>query len=162
MTTTGAEQPGSPRVDVRAATSSDVPALVELMSAFYQEASHTLDQSIATGAFERLLREPQLGGIWLAWAANEVAGYVVLSTRYTMEYGAPSGYVDDLYVAPRFRRAGCARALMQRLLGECRVRGCRSVQVEVGQDNAAALDLYREFGLDVVRDGRVLAAWRIE
>lgn len=126
------------------------------------EASHALDKSIATGAFERLLREPQLGGIWLSRAANEVAGYIVLSIRFTMEYGAPSGYVDDLYDVPKFRRKGCARALMQRLVDESRDRGCHSVQVEVGQDNVAALALYREFGLEVLRDGRVVAAGRIE
>lgn len=51
---------------------------------------------------------------------------------------------------------------MRRVLGECRDRGCRSLQVEVGQDNAAALALYREFGLEVLRDGRVVAAGRIE
>lgn len=162
MTLTAAKRAGSPPVEVRAATSRDVPVLVDLMSAFYQEASHRLDKSNAADAFEGLLREPQLGGTWLAWVAEEVAGYIVLSVRFTMEHGALSGYVDDLYVAPRFRRTGCGRALMQRLFDDSRDRGCRSLQVEVGRDNAAALALYRGFGLEVPGDGRVLAAGRIE
>ena len=46
------------------------------------------------------------------------ASHAVLCLRYTMEHGAPSGYVDDLYVTPAFRRQQVASRLLQALVDE--------------------------------------------
>jgi ribosomal protein S18 acetylase RimI-like enzyme len=69
-------------------------------------------------------------------------GIAVLTLRYTMEHGALSGYIDDLFVRPEFRRQGIARALLSELLDECQRRSCKSIYVEVGDRNVAAIELY--------------------
>ena len=73
-----------------------------------------------------------------------------------MEHGAQSGYIDDLFVKPEFRRQHIARALICELFDECRRRNCKSIYVEVGNQNAAALNFYRQFGLAPFQDGREL------
>jgi GNAT superfamily N-acetyltransferase len=60
------------------------------------------------------------------------AGHAVLTLRYTMEHGVLSGYIDDLFVKPQFRRQRIARALLSELFDECRRRTCKSIYVEVG------------------------------
>lgn len=143
-------------VFVRRATLDDVPALVVLMREFYAESSYPLDNEWASGAFRKLLSNPSLGCAWLAGAGRNSIGHAVLTARYTMEHGASSGYVDDLYVEPGYRRQGIGFALLERLFHECRVRELASVYVEVGQSNRPALALYAKFGLAPVTDGRVL------
>ena len=143
-------------VSVRCATPEDIPALVLLMEAFYAESSHRLDNELASGAFGKLLSNPSLGCVWLARAGDRSIGHAVLATRYTMEHGAASGYVDDLYVEPEYRRQGVGFALLEGLFHECRVRELASVYVEVGQSNRPALALYAKFGLAPVMGGRVL------
>ena len=141
---------------VRRASQDHVDLLVSLMQHFYAEAGYQLNCSWARASFLTLLSEPTLGCVWVAYAQDKAVGHAVLSVRYTMEHGSLSGYVDDLFVEPEYRRRGVARALLSALFEECRARGCKSVQVEVGQSNVAARELYTEFGLAPYRDGRIL------
>jgi len=148
----------STEVAVRAAMAEDVTSLVLLMQEFYAESGYQLDSQWATTSFVALLSEPDWGCIWLAHSGGQPIGHLVLSVRYTMEHGGLSGYVDDLFVRPSFRRKGVAHALLHALFEDCHARGCRSVQVEVDSANAAALGLYAKFGLIPHDDGRLLLA----
>ena len=69
--------------------------------------------------------------IGLRDSGNVAAGHAVLTFRYTMEHGALSGHIDDLFVKPEFRRQRIARALVSELFDECKRRRCKSIYVEV-------------------------------
>ena len=147
---------GSPPYLTRAAREADIDALVGLMAAFYAESGYALDADWATASFRTLLAQPTLGAVWLAQADHGAVGHAVLTVRHAMEFGGPLGVVDDLYVAPAWRRRGIAGALLDALRGECRSRGCKAWQVEVGADNAGAQALYRRFGFAPVSSARQL------
>ena len=134
-------------VQVRRADLSDIPPLIELMREFYAESLFSLDTARAARSFTTLLSHQAYGAAWLGWCDDRVAGYVVLTQRFTMEFGAPDGFVDDLFVRPPFRRGGVAKALLQALMTESRERGLRAIHVEVDPANVAANALYRQFGL---------------
>ena len=144
-------------LQVSRATVADVDPLLALMRDFYAESGFVLDRSTHETAFTHLLSNPAIGAVWMARKGDVPAGHVVLAVRFTMEHAGLSGYVDDLYVRPGFRQLGVARRLLEELVADCRARGCRSLQVEVGADNRPALALYSSFGLHPVTDGRVLA-----
>lgn len=139
---------------MRLATASDIPDLVTLMQEFYAESSYPLDRAWAARAFSDLIAEPSRGAVWLMEVDGAVAGHVVLSVRFAMEFGGLIGYVDDLFVRPAFRRRGAARAGLEALVAECRRRRCHSMHVEVDPGNAAACSLYRRFGFAAGADGR--------
>jgi len=141
-------------VTVRLAGPSDIPQLVELMEEFYAESSFPLDRDWAARAFAALMAEPARGAVWLLEVGREAAGHVVLSLRFTMEYGGLSAYIDDLFVRPAFRRRGAATAGLDALIAECRHRGCRSLHVEVDPQDTAAMTLYRRYGLAPAPDRR--------
>ena len=82
------------------------------------------------------------------------AGYIVLTTRHSMEFGGLDGFVDDLFVRPAFRRHGVGTSLLTELFRECSERRVLAVHVEVGSDNAPAQALCRRFGLS--NNGRKL------
>ena len=126
------------------------------MREFYAESSYSLDTPWAIASFSTLLGNRELGGVWIAEAGSTAAGHAVLTVRYTMEHGALGGYIDDLFVRPDFRKLGIGYALVSALVEECRRRGCKSIHVEVGDSNSAALRLYGRFGLMRYRDGRIL------
>lgn len=146
---------------VRIADSDDAEKLIDLMRAFYAESGFSLDPQWAREAFHRLFDNPALGCVWLALQRGAPAGHAVLTLRYTMEHGALSGYIDDLFVQPAFRRQGIARALLSELVAECRRRGCRSMYVEVGNQNVPAIKLYEQIGLKPFQDGRVLLSGQL-
>ena len=141
-------------IGVRLATSSDIDALVDLMREFYAEAAFPLDREWAARSFADLLAEPSRGAVWLLLVEGRVVGHVVLSVRFAMEFGGLSGYIDDLFVRPAFRRYGAATAGLEALVSECRRRGCKSLHVEVDPSNVAATGLYARFGLAPGADER--------
>lgn len=143
---------------VREATPADIPALIELMREFYAESAYELDGRTAALAFQALLTAPERGKVWLALAEHSPAGHIVLSLRFAMEHEGLIGHIDDLFVKPELRRLGIGRRLVAELRRYCQSAGCRALHVEVGDSNRAALALYEQFGLHVLRDGRVLAS----
>jgi GNAT superfamily N-acetyltransferase len=125
----------------------DIPALVELMEEFHGEGGYTLDRRWAEASFRRLLDEDTFGAVWIARENEAVAGYVVLTLRYTMEFGALAGMIDDLFVRPAFRRRGIGSGLLEALMSTCRTIQVAAVHVEVDPRNAPASALYARVGL---------------
>jgi ribosomal protein S18 acetylase RimI-like enzyme len=147
---------------IRLAGTEDVTALVELMHEFYAESNYPLDRDWAAGAFLKLLAHPELGCVWVADCGATVSGYVVLTFRYTMEHGALSGHVDDLFVRPDHRGRGVGIGLLSELLAECKRRSCGAIHVEVGNDNVAAMSIYKRLGLGESHDGRLFLQGRLD
>lgn len=145
---------------IRAASASDIPALVALMEEFYAESSFPLDREWAAASFAALLADPSLGGAWLAEVEGAHAGYAVLTVRFSMEYGGRDGHIDDLYVRPDYRRRSVARELLAALFEEGRRRGLLAVHVEVGENNTAARSLYMGFGLHARHERTVILTAR--
>ena len=146
---------------VRNAAQADIPALVDLMQEFYAEAGYPLDRGWAAASFSALLSDDSRGAAWVVSHDTEPAGYVVLTVRFSMEYGGLDAFIDDLFVRLPFRRRGLGRAALDALFGECERRGVLAVHVEVGADNGAAKALYRGYGLDPPSDGRQMLTTRL-
>ena len=58
-------------------------------------------------------------------------------------------HINNLAVAPEFRRAGVATALLDRVLREGRKLGVRRATLEVRRSNEIARSLYEQFGFTV-------------
>lgn len=147
-------------ITTRRATTEDVPLLVALMREFYAESDFLLDSQWATDSFRALLSDDSKGAVWIVCHNSDPAGYVVLTLRHSMEYGAQDAFIDDLYVRPVHRRQGLGRQALSALFAACGQLGVRAVHVEVGRDNVAAQALYKGFGLGVLDDTRQLLTVR--
>ena len=141
---------------LRPAGTADVPRLVALMSEFYAESGFPLPAAPAARAFAGLLADPRLGRVWLIEAGGEVAGHVVLTLSYSMEYGGLRGVVDDLFVRAPHRGRGLGAAAMTAVRAACESLGVRALQVEVGPENDVARRLYARSGF--ADGGRLLLA----
>ncbi|HKS29631.1 MAG TPA: GNAT family N-acetyltransferase [Pyrinomonadaceae bacterium] len=147
--------------ETRRATADDIPLLVELMREFYGESPYPLDEDWAAESFRALLRDDSLGAAWIVYEGAEPAGHVVMTMKFSMEYGGLDAYIDDLFIRAAYRRRGLGRALLRALFDECERRKALAVHVEVGEDNVAANELYRSYGLEPYRDGRVILHTRL-
>lgn len=145
----------------RLATVNDIPALVDLMQEFYAEADYSLDRQWATASFSALLQDDSRGAAWILFCDSEPAGYVVLTVRFSMEYGGLDAFIDDLFIRPSYRRQGLGRAALKALFDECDRRGVLAVHVEVGHDNVSANALYSSYGFGLRDDGRQMITVRI-
>jgi ribosomal protein S18 acetylase RimI-like enzyme len=76
------------------------------------------------------------------------AGVAQLRFRFGIWWAAEDALLEDLFVAEGARGSGLGRALLDRAVQEARERGCRRVELDVNDNNAAALALYRSLGFD--------------
>jgi GNAT superfamily N-acetyltransferase len=65
--------------------------------------------------------------------------------------------IRDLFVDPRWRRQGVAKALLDVICSEARQRGAIRVTLQTEDDNAAALGLYQRYGFRPVTGLRHLS-----
>ncbi|HEX8071599.1 MAG TPA: GNAT family N-acetyltransferase [Pyrinomonadaceae bacterium] len=145
----------------RSADEGDISVLVDLMQEFYAEAGYALDRRWASASFAALLKDRARGAVWLVACDGAPAGYVVLTIRFSMEFGGLDAFIDDLFVRAAYRRRGAGRAALRALFDECARLGVRAVHVEVGHDNAAAQALYASYGLAPGGDGRQMLTVRL-
>ncbi len=131
---------------MKQATAFDIPNLLELMAEFYAEAGYALDRERAKAGFATLLKDHQLGSVWLIDSAGTPVGYVVLTHCFTMEYGGNVGFVDDFFVRPTSRRCGLGTTMLRDLRAHCLEIGVRALFVEVAPENTAAQEVYRRAG----------------
>ena len=144
---------------MKRASPNDVQQLVTMMDEFYAEGGYPLNHERAAEAFATLLADERLGCVWFIQANGQDVGYVVLTLCYSMEYGGPSAFVDDLFVRLPFRRAGLGTAALTEVRAFCAKRGVRAIHVETGRDNIAAQAVYRRVGF--AQTDRQLLALRL-
>jgi GNAT superfamily N-acetyltransferase len=142
---------------MRRADPTNIPTLIALMVEFYAESGFELDRRAAESAFGALLADERLGSVWLIESEGEVAGHLVLTSRFGMEFAGLVACVDDLYVRPAFRGRKLATAALLEARETCARLGVRAMTVEVGRDNPAAEAAYRRAGFAVVADRQLLA-----
>jgi len=116
------------------------------MTEFYAEAGYPLPAEAAARTFEKLIREPRLGQVWLLSCDAEPAGFIVLTLSFSMEYGGLRGFVDDFFVRQLYRRRGLGAAALAEVQRTCATLGVRALLVEVGPENDPAQRVYRRAG----------------
>lgn len=136
--------------------------------------AHDLPIGELTTLFNRGFRGYLAGHV--DWNPNSFARLLALQgidlwlSRLVCEDEEPLGFglvnrtadiarLGAMAVVPEGRRRGAASHLLDALLSEARQRGDRLMLLEVFEQNAAALDLYRRHGF--VESGRLLG-WRLD
>ncbi|MBA3262004.1 MAG: GNAT family N-acetyltransferase [Thermoleophilaceae bacterium] len=77
---------------------------------------------------------------------DAAAGVCQLRYRLAIWTGTDDCWLEDLFVRSDARRSGLGRALVTGAFERARARGCRRIDLDVNEDNANALALYREMG----------------
>jgi ribosomal-protein-alanine N-acetyltransferase len=82
-----------------------------------------------------------------AWAEHEE--WIIVAYSVCWQLGDEL-HIANIAVAPKFRRRGLGRRLLQHVLARAAERGMKSATLEVRSGNRAAQDLYASFGFAVV------------
>jgi ribosomal protein S18 acetylase RimI-like enzyme len=77
---------------------------------------------------------------------DDAAGVCQLRYRLSVWTGADDCWLEDLYVDDRARGAGLGRALVTASFERAAARGCRRIELDVNEQNTAALALYERLG----------------
>jgi ribosomal protein S18 acetylase RimI-like enzyme len=134
---------------IREATSSDLPAIAELLEelAGVVDEEEGIDAGAACRNCADLLNDAR-SHVLLADINGNVAGMVHFTVRQTMLHGSPSGLIDELIVRREYQGRGTGRELVAAAIRKCRELGCCEVEVSTEKTNRKALEFYRKCGFE--------------
>lgn len=138
---------------IRRARPEDAAAITEMVHAlaeFERAADHcTLTQTQISAA---LFGAPPTVHGHVAEIDGEIAAMALWFLNFSTWDGVAGIHLEDLFVRPRFRRRGLARALLAALAGECLAKGYTRLSWAVLNWNADAIALYDEVGGEPQRE----------
>ena len=142
----------------RAAAETDAETLLDFMRAYYEYDGHGYDREKARGALMALVRDPDLGRVWLILDDDSMVGYIVLCFGYSLEWLGRDAFVDEFYLREDYRGRGWGRRTMEFVEQEARKVEIRTLRLEVVRKNAAALATYRRLGF-AEHESTFLSKW---
>jgi GNAT superfamily N-acetyltransferase len=142
----------------RLAEEPDTAALLKFMQAYYAFDGHGFDEQKAGAALTTLLRDPNLGRVWLVLDGATPVGYVVIAFGYSLEWIGRDAFVDEFYLLPEYRGHGWGRRTMAFVEEAARSLNVRALHLEVVRQNTTALHVYRKLGFKD-RESTFLSKW---
>src|SRR5262245_35880102 len=133
---------------IKVADRSDVEALLTLRRGFCLHEDMAFDEATARAALESLLADGSLGRVWLVHHGGAVAGYVVLTLGFSLEFGGRDAFVDELYVEEPHRGKGLGALALRLSEDACRSLGVRALHLEVDRENGRARAVYEKAGFE--------------
>ena len=155
--THGGDMDRSATTVIRAATLSDVPVLFEMLRATAREQGNEGALCVDPVALQEdgFGPAPRFHAL-LAECEGRPAGMALYFFTYSTWTSRNGLYLEDLYVAPPFRRLGVARDLMGRLEAIAVGHGCGRLQWLVLRDNASAMRFYEALGATALPEWQVM------
>ena len=130
------------------ASSRDVEAVASLIAAFrswWGKDEPTLEQIRETTSV--LIDDPNTEFLLAAPGDGApAAGVCQLRYRLSVWTGADDCWLEDLYVDESARGTGLGRALVNVAIEHARERGCRRMELDVNEQNTAAIAFYESLG----------------
>ncbi len=123
--------------------------LLRMMAQLYQHDAIPWDEERARRAARGLLDAPEFGGIWLIQAGGAMAGYLVLTVCYSLEFHGRFGLLDEFFILPDWRGHGLGTQALAFVEEQCRERDLRALRLEVDIANLRAQELYRRSGFEL-------------
>ncbi len=135
---------------IHSAQDSDITDLVAVLNTCYEDYPVSIYFNPSQLEFFIRAQDVDLSLSVVTTCNRELVGLAQLARR------GERGWVAGLGVCPGYRRGGLARTMMQQLTENAFAAGIRHLQLEVLQQNKAAVSLYQDLGW---RTRRELLIW---
>ena len=144
----------SQEVEVRAGTVADVPLLLSFIRSMAEF------EKLEVSTNEEILRKSLFGNnpaanTLLAFVDGEPAAYAVYFFSFSTMVGKRGLWLEDLYITPKFRGKGIAKALMSYLAEIAIENDCGRFEWITLDWNKRAIGFFESFGAKVQEDWRI-------
>lgn len=128
----------------RPAETFDIEILLALCRELYVHDGTPFHEERHRPAIAELIAHPDWGRIFLIEIAGEIAGYMVFTLGYSLEFAGRDAFLDELYLREPFRGRGIGTAATEYLCHFAKSLGVRAIHLEVERANTPAQEFYRK------------------
>ena len=132
---------------IRPATADDSALILRLITdlAIYEKAEHEVQTDVA-GIRDSLFGAGSTTHALICEQEGVAIGFAVYFFSYSTWLGKHGIYLEDLYVAPEYRKLGAGKALLQHLARTAVDKDCGRFEWSVLDWNQPAIDFYESLG----------------
>ena len=115
-------------------TTGDVPIIEQLAYEYNRELDPRETRQEAVKRWIASVAEATAAGrhfFWLARVEEQIIGFVSFRLSTNSFTQQTSGFIEDLYIAPSFRRCGAASELARAAFAEISRQGASKIQLDV-------------------------------
>ena len=124
-----------------------IDAAVELFGAQLKEHMIEADLNRVRSVIEKVVADERRGFILAAAiGSGQLVGVAFGCAFLGVEYGGESGWLEELYVLPEWRKQGVGSRLVSEVVRVAKVRGWRAIDLEVEADHQRVVSLYTRHG----------------
>lgn len=140
--------------DIARADATDASALITLIKEFCLLDQHDFDEARVATSLQPLLTDDRYGVVWKI--GDPPIGYAVVTWGYSLESGGVEALIDEIYL--RARGQGLGQLLVERIIEDCRARGCTRMFLETERHNQRVRGFYQRAGF-VEDDSVWMSRW---
>jgi GNAT superfamily N-acetyltransferase len=129
-----------------------------MMRELYAHDHIPFDEQSALSALRQLLADASFGRVYLMLAGGDVAGYIVLTLGFSLEYHGRDALIDEIYVREDYRGRGIGTRGLEFIEGICRELEVKALHLAVERANRNAQAVYRRAGF-VEHDRYLMTKW---
>ncbi|RPI69086.1 MAG: GNAT family N-acetyltransferase [Ignavibacteriales bacterium] len=124
----------------------DLENLLTLVYKFYEIGpADVLAEKLKTSVIE-LIANPQYGKAWLISVDNYIAGYIVLTFGFSIEYNGRDALVDEFFIDELYRGKGIGKKALEFVTEYSKNNGINSIHLEVKEKHNKTKKLYEREG----------------
>ena len=131
------------------ATSSDIPALVELLyELFSQELEFVPNKTLQTTALSQIIADENVGFIVVARSETVIVGMVSILFSVSTALGGRVAMLEDMVVSPGARGEKIGSRLLEQATMFAQEAGCKRITLLTDASNRAAQRFYQRSGFE--------------
>lgn len=142
------------------ATIGDLDRLGKLVADFHTEHGLQTSADHQMNALRPLLEGTPLGQAYLIGPSNAPVGYVIVTYGYSVEFGGPDAFIDEIYLRPSVRNRGIGSEALFEIAKNLAHYGVAALHLEVATDDTRTQGFYKRLGF-APRDGYRLMSRRL-
>lgn len=131
-------------MEIRRATNRDIPAIAGMAKMLFDEP----DDNMLQQEFQQFLRNEK-DAVFVATISDAYAGFLHMSLRHEYVEGAihfPVGYMEGIFVEPKFRRQHIAQALAEAGKAWSLKKGCHEMASDAELTNSDSQAFHQKIG----------------
>jgi ribosomal protein S18 acetylase RimI-like enzyme len=123
---------------------SDIPMLLKMIQEYHEYDHLEFDEALTRTLLDQVISNPGIGRIWMVKVNKEVAGYMLLTFGFSLEFKGRNGLLDEFFLHEKWRGQGLGKQTLRLMQKEAKAMGMKAVHLEVTRDNEKALKLYEK------------------
>jgi ribosomal protein S18 acetylase RimI-like enzyme len=124
----------------------DIALVPPMVKEFYALEKIDFDESRVKTALAQFLSNPAFGRAWLIYADDRLAGYVIFTFGFCLEFGGRDAFIDEIYLKPEYRKQGIGKKAIDFLVESGKTQDIKMILLEVDHDNLGAQEVYKKKG----------------